>query len=168
MRRRAPRSTPSQSVEAGVALDDAAAGVGDEDLLVRVANLAGHLVELILRDEDANRAKLHDDVADAGADQARRPDVARGPGVRRALHDLVPLRERPARRQLGRVVAVRDRLRRIAAPGDGAHALGPEPDQDVVALVRDGHRQEPAGDAGERAEARAPARRGWRSRKGRP
>ena len=59
--------------QAGVALDDPAAGVGHENLLVRVANLAGHLVELILRDEDANRAKLHDDVADAGADQAAPP-----------------------------------------------------------------------------------------------
>ena len=69
-----------------------------------------------------------------------------------ALHLLMPLRERPAWRQIRRIVADHEWLERVTAPGHGANTLRTKPDQIFTGIARDRRHRDPArhlGDPGE-------------------
>ena len=90
---------------------------------------------------------------------------AGAPGIGGPLDQLVPLRERPPRRQGGGIVADQMRLERIAAPGHGADPLGTQPDQIFARHRRDRHGQQAAGDrrSGRRNPVRPCRTTRWRS-----
>ena len=79
-------------------------GIGDDHRLLGHAHLAADLLELILGDQHPYRAELQHHVRDGLADQASRGNVGRGPRLGRPLDQLMPLRERPPRRQIRRIV----------------------------------------------------------------
>ncbi len=125
-----------QAAEGIVGQQDPAARIGHDHRLPGQPHLPRHLRQLVLRDQQPHRAELQHHVRHRLADQAGGGEIGRTPGVGRALDQLVPLRERAAGRQIGRVVADLHRLERVAAPGDGAHPLRPEPDQIFAGRVR--------------------------------
>ena len=94
--------SPSSATKARWPPGSAPSAIGDDHGLIGGADLPQDLVELILRDHDLHGAELHDDVGDARADHPRRREIGGRPGIGRALDDLMPLRERAARRQFAR------------------------------------------------------------------
>ena len=125
---------PEEILQRRIGFKHAAVGSGDNDLLLRRMHLPQHMFELILRNQNAQSPKLHDDVGDAFADEPGRSQFGDGPRVGRAFDDLMPLSEGATRRKLGRIVIIRRRLERISSPGDRANALLAEPDQHFVGI----------------------------------
>jgi hypothetical protein len=78
---------------------------------------------------------------------------ARAP-IRCSFNQLVPLRERPTRRQVGWILADQHRLHRIAAPGHRANAFGAKPDKVLAGRARHGSGQDAARHCDERFEVR--------------
>ena len=53
---------PQPFAEGGVAFENKAARISDDNLLIGAADLTQHMLQLVLRDQDADSAKLNDDI----------------------------------------------------------------------------------------------------------
>ncbi len=150
------------ALEGFVRQDHAAAGIRHDHRLFRDGDSPAYLTELFLRDQQSHRAELQHHIRYRAADEPPRGVMRLCPRIGGAFDELVPLRERSARRQIGRVSADDDRLERVTAPGKGADAFGAKPHQVLAVRLRHRHRKQAAGDRRERAEARLVGAQGCR------